>query len=73
MDGNGRWAELRGLSRSEGHKKGVQRVKEITEAAKAAGVEVLSLYAFSMENWKRPEPEVSIIMGLMESTLKGEF
>ncbi len=73
MDGNGRWAELRGLPRSEGHRKGVRRVKEITEAAKAAGVGVLSLYAFSMENWKRPENEVSVIMGLMESTLKGEF
>ncbi|MFA5354757.1 MAG: polyprenyl diphosphate synthase [Thermodesulfovibrionales bacterium] len=73
MDGNGRWAELQGLPRSEGHRKGVQRVKEVTEAAKAAGVRALSLYAFSMENWKRPESEVSVIMGLMESTLKGEF
>jgi undecaprenyl diphosphate synthase len=73
MDGNGRWAEMRGLPRFEGHKRGVQRVKEITEAASGIGVEVLSLYAFSIENWMRPEEEVSVIMGLLESSLKDEF
>ncbi len=73
MDGNGRWAEMRGLPRSEGHKRGVERVREVVEAAKALGVEFLSLYAFSMENWTRPEDEVSVIMGLLESALKGEF
>ena len=73
MDGNGRWAELRGLPRSEGHKRGVERVKEITEAANGIGVEVLSLYAFSIENWMRPENEIEVIMGLLESALKGEF
>ncbi|HAK89741.1 MAG TPA: isoprenyl transferase [Nitrospiraceae bacterium] len=73
MDGNGRWAEMRGLPRSEGHKRGVERVKEITEAANGIGVEVLSLYAFSIENWMRPENEVEVIMGLLESSLKGEF
>lgn len=73
MDGNGRWAEMRGLPRFEGHKRGVQRVKEITEAASSIGIEVLSLYAFSIENWTRPEDEVSVIMGLLETSLKGEF
>ena len=73
MDGNGRWAEMRGLPRSEGHKRGVERVHEIVEAVKEVGVEVLSLYAFSIENWMRPEEEVAVIMELLESTLKKEF
>ena len=73
MDGNGRWAEMRGLKRVEGHKRGVERVTEIVEAAQALGVEVLSLYAFSIENWKRPEDEVSVIMDLLEATLSKEF
>lgn len=73
MDGNGRWAEMRGLQRFEGHKKGVERVREIIETAYETRVEVLSLYTFSMENWMRPEDEVSAIMGLLESTMKGEF
>jgi undecaprenyl diphosphate synthase len=73
MDGNGRWAELRGLPRVEGHKRGVERVREIAEAATGIGIEVISLYAFSIENWMRPEDEVTVIMGLLESTLKGEF
>lgn len=73
MDGNGRWAEMRGLPRFEGHKRGVGRVTEIVEAAKGVGVEVLSLYAFSIENWMRPEEEVSVIMDLLEGTLKKEF
>ncbi|MEW5744498.1 MAG: polyprenyl diphosphate synthase [Nitrospirota bacterium] len=73
MDGNGRWAELRGLPRYEGHKRGVERVGEIVSAAKGLGVEALSLYAFSIENWLRPEEEVSVIMTLLESTLQKEF
>lgn len=73
MDGNGRWAEMRGLPRFEGHKKGVERVREVVEAVKSIGVEFLSLYAFSMENWTRPEDEVSVIMELLELALKGEF
>lgn len=73
MDGNGRWAELRGLPRSEGHKRGVERVSEIVEAVQGLGVEALSLYAFSIENWLRPEQEVSVIMSLLETTLKKEF
>lgn len=73
MDGNGRWAEMRGLPRFEGHKRGVERAREIIMAAKGIGVEVLSLYAFSIENWMRPQCEVSVIMGLLEATIKGEF
>jgi len=73
MDGNGRWAEIRGLPRSEGHKRGVERVHEIVEAIKELRVAVLSLYAFSIENWMRPEQEISVIMTLLESTLKKEF
>lgn len=73
MDGNGRWAEMRGLPRSEGHKRGVERAKEIMEAAGSLGVEVLSLYAFSIENWRRPEDEIGVIMGLLENTLKHQL
>jgi undecaprenyl diphosphate synthase len=69
MDGNGRWAELRGLPRSEGHKRGVERVSEITRAACGVGVKTLSLYAFSLENWSRPETEISVLMKLLESFL----
>ncbi|MBZ0155600.1 MAG: isoprenyl transferase [Alphaproteobacteria bacterium] len=73
MDGNGRWAEMRGLPRFEGHKRGVERVREVIEAVTGIGVEALSLYAFSIENWMRPEEEVSVIMELLESTLQREF
>lgn len=73
MDGNGRWAEMRGLPRVEGHKRGVERVSEMVEAATGIGIEALSLYAFSIENWKRPEDEISVIMGLLETTLSREF
>jgi undecaprenyl diphosphate synthase len=73
MDGNGRWAELRGLPRSEGHKKGVERVSEITLAACGVGVKTLSIYAFSIENWSRPEAEISTLMKLLESFLVNEL
>jgi undecaprenyl diphosphate synthase len=73
MDGNGRWAELRGLPRSEGHKRGVERVSEITLAACGVGVKTLSLYAFSIENWNRPETEISTLMKLLESFLVNEL
>lgn len=72
MDGNGRWAEIRGLPRLEGHKRGVVRVKEVIETAYKMGVEVLTLYAFSIENWLRPKNEVALIMTLLEDTLKDE-
>lgn len=73
MDGNGRWAAMRGLPRSEGHKRGVERINEIVEAAIEIHIQTLSFYAFSMENWMRPEEEVGVIMTLLESTFKKEF
>jgi len=69
MDGNGRWAEMRGLPRSEGHKRGVERASEIVRAACGIGIKALSMYAFSLENWKRPESEISVIMSLLETFL----
>ena len=64
MDGNGRWAQKRHLPRVAGHKQGMQTVKKITIAASELGVKVLSFYAFSTENWKRPSSEVSYLMQL---------
>ncbi|MFQ3670871.1 MAG: isoprenyl transferase [Verrucomicrobiia bacterium] len=70
MDGNGRWAKQRNLPRIEGHREGANAARRtITEAAKA-GVQFLTLYAFSIENWKRPAREVSALMGLLIETLK---
>jgi undecaprenyl diphosphate synthase len=73
MDGNGRWATLKGLPRWEGHKEGVKRVREITEAAAELGIEVLSLYAFSTENWNRPPKEIELLMMLLEEYLEREL
>lgn len=73
MDGNGRWAKMRGLPRSEGHKQGVERLREVLGTAKDAGIEVLSVYAFSIENWMRPEQEISVIMNLLETALKNDL
>lgn len=64
MDGNGRWAKERNLPRTAGHKKGVDAVEEVLEAASILGVEALTVYAFSTENWQRPEEEVSFIFKL---------
>ena len=64
MDGNGRWAQTRGLARSEGHRAGSRQVEVIADAAIAEGVEVLTLYAFSTENWNRPKLEVETLMTL---------
>ncbi|UNU41872.1 di-trans,poly-cis-decaprenylcistransferase [Sphingopyxis sp. YF1] len=66
MDGNGRWAKKRFLPRVAGHKAGVEAVRTIVRAAAGMGLEALTLYAFSSENWKRPEEEVSDLMGLMK-------
>ncbi|MGM9986524.1 MAG: isoprenyl transferase [Bacillaceae bacterium] len=66
MDGNGRWAKKRNLPRVAGHKQGMETVKQITKAANALGVKVLTLYAFSTENWKRPKKEVEFLMKLPE-------
>jgi len=62
MDGNGRWAKARGMSRTQGHLEGVKRVEEIIRSARDRGIEFLTIYAFSTENWKRPQDEVSMIM-----------
>jgi len=72
MDGNGRWAEARGLPRVEGHRAGAGAVRVVTEEARRAGVEALTLYAFSMQNWQRPKEEVDALMGLLGEFLEGE-
>lgn len=69
MDGNGRWAEKKGLPRVAGHKEGVHVVNKIVKAASNANVEVLTLFAFSTENWKRPKPEVDFLMKLPKEFL----
>ena len=66
MDGNGRWAKKRHLPRIAGHRAGVEAVRTIVRAAGDLGIEALTLYAFSSENWKRPEDEVSDLMGLLK-------
>ena len=70
MDGNGRWAAQRGWARIKGHKAGVQAVERILEAASDAGIQHLSLYAFSTENWKRPPQEVGALMALLRMYLR---
>lgn len=72
MDGNGRWARKRGLPRVAGHKVGMERAREITEAAGQRGVKALTLFAFSSENWQRPEDEVSYLMDLFVTGLERE-
>jgi undecaprenyl diphosphate synthase len=69
MDGNGRWAKERGLPRREGHRAGAESVREITDACIDLGVEYLTLYAFSSENWNRPEAEVKALMELLDRFL----
>jgi len=73
MDGNGRWAKLREKPRVFGHRKGVERAKEASEFALEVGIEVLSLYAFSTENWARPKEEVEFLMALLEDYLDKEL
>lgn len=73
MDGNGRWAEKRGHSRTYGHAKGVDRAREITEECARLGVEALTLYTFSTENWQRPAAEVNFLMKLLSRYLKHEM
>lgn len=73
MDGNGRWAEAHGLPRVEGHRKGAERARDIIAAASDLGIECLTLYAFSMENWQRPPDEISVLMKLLELYLKKEL
>ena len=73
MDGNGRWAKQRGLPRLEGHRRGVETVRTVVDAAREIGIRYLTLYAFSIENWKRPTDEVSGLMGLLDYFLKREL
>ncbi len=73
MDGNGRWATKRGLPRTLGHREGVNKVREVTREAARLGIKVLTLYAFSTENWKRPEEEVGFLMNLLEESLVKEI
>jgi len=72
MDGNGRWAKQHGKPRVFGHKNGVKSVREVTEAAAELGVKYLTLYAFSTENWGRPQFEVNALMSLLVETLRKE-
>lgn len=70
MDGNGRWAESRGLPRKAGHRAGAESVREAVDACLDFGIEFLTLYAFSSENWSRPEKEIDALMKLLEQFLK---
>ena len=72
MDGNGRWAKKKALSRISGHIKGVNAVREVVTACRELGIKVLTLYAFSIENWKRPTEEVNALMGLLKEYLQKE-
>ena len=73
MDGNGRWARGRDLPRSYGHQAGMHAVREVVEGALAAGVEVLTLFAFSQENWQRPPEEIDALMALLEEYIAREM
>jgi len=73
MDGNGRWAAQRHLPRVEGHRAGIDSVREIVETSARLGIQVLTLYAFSVENWKRPVTEVSTLMSLLKRYLRLEL
>ena len=73
MDGNGRWAKLRHKRRVEGHRAGIASVRDVVETSARLGLQVLTLYAFSVENWKRPKTEVSTLMGLLKHYLRLEL
>ena len=73
MDGNGRWAEARGLPRAMGHREGVQALKRTVEAAPALGIRCLTVFGFSTENWNRPAEEVSDLMGLVRSYVASDL
>lgn len=73
MDGNGRWAKQRGLPRTMGHRKGVDAVRETVRAAGDIGVKYLTLFAFSSENWRRPETEVSDLLGLLKAFIRRDL
>lgn len=73
MDGNGRWAEERSMTRTQGHREGINSVRDIVEASSLLGIRYLTLYAFSMENWRRPKMEVSVLMDLLLHYLRAEL
>ncbi len=73
MDGNGRWAKARGLPRAAGHRQGAEAARKVLRAAGEAGVECLTLYAFSSENWRRPEEEINDLMGLLRLYIAKEL
>src|SRR5688572_18984571 len=73
MDGNGRWAAQRHLPRVEGHRAGIESVRDIVESSARIGIKVLTLYAFSVENWKRPATEISTLMSLLKRYLRLEL
>src|SRR5213075_1286729 len=73
MDGNGRWAAQRHLPRVEGHRAGIDSVRDIVESSARLGIKVLTLYAFSVENWKRPVTEVTTLMSLLKRYLRLEL
>ena len=73
MDGNGRWAKEKNLSRIAGHRQGIKRVKEIIKAAAELGVKVITLFAFSTENWLRPKNEINMLMRALSKFLDSEI
>src|SRR5437870_13418217 len=73
MDGNGRWAKLRHKRRVEGHRAGIASVRDVVETSARLGLQVLTLYAFSVEHWKRPRREIDTLMGLLREYLKKEL
>lgn len=73
MDGNGRWAKERGLPRIEGHRRGAKSVRRVLDAVQNTDVEIVTLYAFSVENWNRPESEIKALMKLLDYFLKDEL
>jgi len=70
MDGNGRWAKRRGLPRNLGHKRGIERIEEVIKEAKKIGIKILTLFAFSTENWSRPKKEVNFLFSYLKRFLK---
>ena len=73
MDGNGRWAQIRGMPRNFGHKQGVEATRRLVRAAHEIGLEALTIYGFSTENWSRPAEQVSLLMGLLKSYFTAEI
>src|SRR5438552_11733893 len=73
MDGNGRWASARGLPRSEGHRRGVEALRRTVRAAGDLGIEILTIFSFSSENWSRPPAEIRDLMGLLRRFIRNDL